>query len=434
MPENPDDQLPTFSFYKGTENVLAIADGTAFDWDASARIVREHLTEALNAQNLSFLLGSGCSSLAVNNKQLGIPTMAPLAKEFVETIGEKGGAFPSQAERELLRTILGLKLNGDPFSSNLERLLEVLLSFEFSLINSSEEGLRKVIPTLQEVIQKTITFISDRCQNGDFSKGDESVLKLYQSFYRRLEHRERSRSRPWVFTTNYDLFNETALDRLGTPYANGFSGSVERRFNPASYRYALAERMDISNQRWSAVDSFIYLCKLHGSINWVEDDLSLFKIREADTSSIDPKQRVMIYPTPTKQNSSFGAPYSDLFREFQSKIAQEQSVLICLGYGFGDEHINNLIFQALTVPSFRLIAFVPPAAKDTIASLRELGDPRIWMIGGDGPTKDRRAHYFDTFVEHFLPQAPGAEVDQALQRVMKLISSPTPSGDDDGEG
>ena len=139
MPENPDDQIPTFSFFKGAENVLAVAEGKTFNWDASANIVREHLTEALNAQNLSFLLGSGCSSLTVNSKQLGIPTMAPLAKEFVETFGENGGAFPTQAERELLRTNLGLELDSDPFSSNLERLLEVLLAFEFSLINSSEE-------------------------------------------------------------------------------------------------------------------------------------------------------------------------------------------------------------------------------------------------------------------------------------------------------
>jgi hypothetical protein len=35
------------------------------------------------------------------------------------------------------------------------------------------------------------------------------------------------------------LFSETAMDRLGMPYCNGFSGTVERRFNPTTYRYAL---------------------------------------------------------------------------------------------------------------------------------------------------------------------------------------------------
>lgn len=90
--------------------------------------------------------------------------------------------------------------------------------------------------------------------------------------------------RPWLFTTNYDLFNETAMDRLGLPYANGFSGVVERRFNPATFRYALAEQLDLTNRKWSAVDGFVYLCKIHGSISWTEDDHGLFPIRETAVS------------------------------------------------------------------------------------------------------------------------------------------------------
>ncbi|WP_235976669.1 hypothetical protein [Bradyrhizobium archetypum] len=46
----------------------------------------------------------------------------------------------------------------------------------------------------------------------------------------------------------------------------------------------------------------------------------------------------MIYPTPAKQNSSLGSPYADLFREFQSRIVREHSVLFTMGYTFGDEH------------------------------------------------------------------------------------------------
>ena len=66
--------------------------------------------------------------------------------------------------------------------------------------------------------------------------------------------------------------------------------------------------------------------------------------------------RVMIYPTPMKQNASFGSPYSDLFREFQARIVRDQSVLVVVGYSFNDEHVNNLIYQALTIPTFRLVA------------------------------------------------------------------------------
>ncbi len=35
-------------------------------------------------------------------------------------------------------------------------------------------------------------------------------------------------------------------------YANGFSGVVERRFNPSTFRYALAEQLDLTSRKWSS--------------------------------------------------------------------------------------------------------------------------------------------------------------------------------------
>lgn len=52
-----------FSFFKGADDVVVPKDGIAFDWDKAATRVRENLHDALNARYLSFLFGSGCSSL-----------------------------------------------------------------------------------------------------------------------------------------------------------------------------------------------------------------------------------------------------------------------------------------------------------------------------------------------------------------------------------
>jgi hypothetical protein len=92
-----------------------------------------------------------------------------------------------------------------------------------------------------------------------------------------------------------------------------------------------------------------------------------------------------------------------------------------LGYSFGDEHVNNIIFQALTIPSFRMVAFVPPDLSGVAKTLRELEDPRIWMIGGDGPTDERKAHFFDTFIEKFMPELPGDKVDSAVAKVLERL-------------
>jgi hypothetical protein len=177
------------------------------------------------------------------------------------------------------------------------------------------------------------------------------------------------------------------------------------------------------------VDGFVYLCKVHGSISWTEDDHGLFPVRE--TWPQDAPSKVMIYPTPAKQNSSLGSPYADLFREFQSRIVREQSVLITAGFAFGDEHLNNIIYQALTIPTFRLIIFADPDSPGEVAKLRALNDPRIWIIGGDGPTAGTCAHYFDTIVERFLPQRPAERIDDAVKLVLETFSRKTSEGDDE---
>jgi len=425
-----------FSFLKGGDDVIRPREGDDFNWEKAASTVRDHLQDALNAKHLSFLFGSGCSSLVKEGDQLGIPTMAPLATEFLDNEStDQHQDLPSVTEREALINHLGFDLENKDIQKNLERLMEVLYSFQFVLKQTDKEDMRKGSDAINKLIDKVTSFITRKCSEGRFAEGDTTIFDIYQSFYRKLVYRDRALPRPWVFTTNYDLFNETAMDRLAMPYCNGFSGTIERRFNPTTYRYALAEQLDLTNRKWAAVDSFVYLCKLHGSINWIEQGGSLFPIREVNPVTSDQSGRVMIYPTPMKQNASFGSPYSDLFREFQSRIVREQSVLFVVGYSFGDEHINNIIFQALTIPSFRLIAFLPPDADGVPEKLRGLKDPRIWLIGGKGPVEDSSAHYFDTFVQNFMPELPSDKVDTAVKKVLQELiaqgaGTTTPDGDE----
>jgi hypothetical protein len=397
-------------------------------WGKDEEQVRKAIGEALNARNVAFLFGAGCSSMWAEGKERGIPTMAPLAKTFCshptgELDDNQNLIVPPRwalnADDIKYLEALGAKLKGSEYESNLERLMELLHSLRFVFARSDLAKHVESKTKIEALIGKVKDFLWEQCTDGAFAHGDGSVLALYESFYRKLVMRDRSLPRPWVFTTNYDLFNERAMDRLGIAYANGFSGVVERRFNPATFRYALAEQLDLSNRKWTAVDSFIYLCKLHGSISWTEDDHGLFPIREAVPQDVPGK--VMIYPTPAKQNSSLGSPYADLFREFQARIVRDQSVLITAGFAFGDEHLNNIIYQALTIPTFRLIVFADPDSTGEIAKLIALKDPRIWIIGGDGPVDGSRAHYFDTIVEHFLPQRPAERIDDAVRLVLETF-------------
>lgn len=422
------------------------ADPSELDWNKGVESARQAISEAMNAKNIAFLLGAGCSSLMKDRKELGIATMAPLAKEFCgETLAARAagfygdppvvGAAPApwrltKGELDYLDA-LGIDLAKD-YSRNLERLMEVLFAQRFVLRQSENPDLHPYRAVLDGIIKKVQDFLWTRVTQGAFAtEGDSTVRDLYERFYKKLVLRDRSLPRPWVFTTNYDHFSELAMDRLGIPYANGFSGVVERRFNPAIFRYALAEQLDVASRKWTAVDAFVYLCKLHGSVTWTEDDHGLFPIKEVWPP--ESTNQMLIYPTPAKQNSSLGSPYADLFREFQSRIVREQSVLITAGYAFGDEHLNNIIYQALTIPTFRLVIFAAPDTAGEIAKLRALRDPRIWIIGGNGPSDGTRAHYFDMIVEHFMPQRPSDRIDDAVRKVLSELAPKRGDETKDGE-
>ena len=173
-------------------------------------------------------------------------------------------------------------------------------------------------------------------------------------------------------------------------------------------------------------------------MNWVEndDEGKLFKIQEiqdATFNTLKDKETVMIHPTPLKYNASLGSPYSDLFREFQKKLMQNNNILVTIGYSFSDEHINNLIFQAFTIPSFRLIIIGDPSPydnKDTnITKLQKLDDSRIWIIGEKMP-EDKNGekdwsyipiNYFNRFVNEILPDLTNEDLDKKLESTINNL-------------
>ena len=70
-----------------------------------------------------------------------------------------------------------------------------------------------------------------------------------------------------LFTVNYDLLLETALDRLKVPYFDGFIGAFE---GPISYRIGRNQPSDMKGEVIPAF--FVRLWKLHGSVHWTWDD------------------------------------------------------------------------------------------------------------------------------------------------------------------
>lgn len=424
-------------FYKGTDNVLEKQDKSD---STPIEKIRESFGKVLDGKNLSFLLGCGCSSYYTGDQEVGIPTMKPLAKKFFDTI-------LSNEEKQTLNTELSIDVTKPKFKDNIEYFLGSLHSIQFFHESIQGDSNQENTPEATEIqveepqtppvldkltlikntIKRVKDFLVDEMLNESNKKEgkDEPLNKLYEKFYRKLLYRNANLPKPNIFTTNYDLYSETALDKLGIHYVNGFSGGIKKYFNPTIFNYALAERMDLSQSKWSVIDNFFYLYKIHGSINWIQDEeeSKLFKVREIQETTADNLKQmdtVMIHPTPLKHNASLGSPYSDLFREFQKKLMQNNNVLVTIGYSFSDEHINNLIYQAFTIPSFRLIVLGSPTTGKEIEKLKSLNDPRIWIIGGE-LENGKKLHYFEGFVDEILPDLTNDEIDDKIENVIRTL-------------
>ena len=94
-----------------------------------------------------------------------------------------------------------------------------------------------------------------------------------------------------------------------------------------------------------------------------------------------------------------------------------------LGYSFGDEHINRVILNGLSVPSYRLVVF---GQGDNIDRLIKIGDPRITVINSES-----KIHYFESFVENILPSVHPDVEEELQQSPVDQIIKGYESGDTD---
>ncbi len=338
--------------------------------ETTLEAIRTEVAQYLQLDRLSFLIGAGCSSHIVNGEEMGIMGMWALYETFFKD-------YPDFS-------IAGVTAK-DLFDYNLEEMLGAMSAID--TVNRVTE----VDPQISEKMATVRSFIRESVIGG---MDGREVFSFYRRFLQGVTSLGR-RAPINIFTTNYDLYIERSLDSLRFPYNNGFSGTYRRIFDPASYRYALVEDMRLSKDVWGRVPNYFNLYKLHGSVSWVRD--SSDSVREVDYESVDSDQTVMIYPTPFKDRSTLMTPYTDLFRAMENVLLQNNSVLIVMGYSFGDDHINRLIFNALAVPTFKLVIFGDGA---NIRKLNSLEDSRIVIINSDD-----KIHYFKNLVGKVFPDA-----------------------------
>lgn len=191
-----------------------------------------------------------------------------------------------------------------------------------------------------------------------------------------------------VFTTNYDLLLEEALERVRAPYFDGFSGGREPFFDPVT----------VSNNdlppRWTR------LWKLHGSLGWCSNSKGEV-IRAGKNSATH-----LVFPEHLKYEQTQKAPYAALLDRLRNFLATPDTLLICAGFSFADAHISTRIEEGLAAnPSASVFAFQFKNIEAEICAsqlgkrlpnfsvyARDAaivnGSTGVWRVPAEMPTKD----------------------------------------------
>lgn len=142
-----------------------------------------------------------------------------------------------------------------------------------------------------------------------------------------------------VFTTNYDLLIEEAMERSRTPYFDGFTGSKSAFFDPSTI-----SSNDLPS-RW------IRLWKLHGSINWSRNEKGEVIRQQGEEDGS------MVYPSHVKYDQTQAAPFSSMFERLKNFLLEPDSLLITTGFSFADAHITAKLDECLSEnPSSAILA------------------------------------------------------------------------------
>ena len=347
--------------------------------------LRDHLTQP--ETNVAFLLGAGTSCavrveipVTIDAAEVGDPPATrPLIPDVAEltAISEKeirrldpegdvkrfGAAFDA-IEREIRPS--ARPTNIEDILSCIRRKLHAVGEGD-TLSGLSKTDLAQLEKTVRRTIAAQV--------NPDRSSFPERLP--HDDFVRWIARMPRARPVE-IFTTNYDVLVETALEAERVPAFDGFVGCNQPFFSHDS----LTRPESAPGAAWTR------LWKIHGSITWKLDTV---RGRSRVVRTAPHNEGEMILPSHYKYDESRKQPYSTLLDRLTRVLDRDDAILFVCGYSFSDEHINAIIFDALEAkrrPHVVALQYVDPEPESILAdranrflNLMVLG-PRTACLGG----------------------------------------------------
>ncbi|MDW8313306.1 MAG: SIR2 family protein, partial [Burkholderiales bacterium] len=412
-----------------------IADGSVCSWaKADERFgpeklrprIEPWLTALVQSEHLALLVGSGLTHavhhMATGESALGMATVtfrvrneeiSNEAKRSAHAAGRQDGNIEDQirAANELLRGLEILASTKGPGAQEHQEIEEL------------KDAIKNVLQEFAGAILKAEQNIASAP-----AYKREQAFNYLLSFLMSFASRSGTRERLQLFTTNYDRFIEAGADLAGLRLIDRFVGSLAPVFRASRLDVDLHYNPPGIRGEPRYLEGVARFTKLHGSVDWVDCGGVIRRIGlPFGATDVAPylsapgldganALRLMIYPNAAKDRETASHPYVELFRDFAAAICRPNSTLITYGYSFGDEHINRVIEDMLTIPSAHLvvIAHGDPLGR-IMRTYERLGrQAQTTLLIGN--------HLGDlkTLVDHYLPKPA---IDRTTFRMAELLKA-----------
>ncbi len=279
---------------------------------SSMNDLRMKISEQLRLNKICFLIGNGCSIYAGSKNTNTFNLINNTNKNF------------SRINRVLD------ELKELDMEKQLNRLLFLKGYFNLFKETRKENYLDSIYREAKE------NLINNYVNAIDYSK-----LNIHETLLLKLRNCN-NLSKLHIFSLNYDLIFEYVMDKLLIEYSDGFTGFINRIFDPQHF-----------------FDNKPKVVKLHGSLNWIEEGIYIKSIQpkfilKEKCLNLDVEKNIplmMIYPTSNKLYQTYNTPYSELMRYMLDSLRTDNNILFVIGYKYGDEHINEIIKKSLVNPN-----------------------------------------------------------------------------------
>lgn len=384
------------------------------------------LTALCQSEHLSLLVGSGLTH-AVHRLATGASLPGMNTVDF-KTLGDV-------IKAEVKRTAKVLERGEGNIEDQIRVVNELLRGLPILAATKAHDAQeRKHVEDLRRELREALQSFAASILQGEHnlvSAPDdkrEHAFTYLVSFLMTFASRSGTRDRLHLFTTNYDRYIEIGADVAGLRLVDRFVGTLTPIFRASRLDVDLHYNPPGIRGEPRYLEGVARFTKLHGSVDWFHCNGEIRRIGlpfgadaiapylQAPGLKSATALQLMIYPNPAKDVETLFYPYSELFRDFAAAICRPNSTLFCYGYSFGDEHINRIIEDMLTIPSAHLviISYSDPLGRIMRTYERSGRGAQVTLLLGD--------HLGDlkTLVDHYLPKPA---IDRTTIRMADLIKA-----------